>query len=267
MERNASPFESRFNIPIKRNVARKRFRARVFNTIYEYFPALNITPLEYRFQDIARHVANRLGQHFDRELPDPGNEFAELLKFLEALYDAFSLYAYPQQEQIEEAVNLALWWSEIDLGIQWKKGIFIPSGAKLLDEQLVNESLLWLADNRYENVRIPFQNGLKTFLEINKDSSRLDAVVLNMYKAMEALAKIVTGRSSKDLSANTELLINKLKLNRFYANTLNNYIKYANEYCRHGGGESKPEVVLNPNEVETFIYITGIFIRLASKQI
>jgi hypothetical protein len=86
-----------------------------------------------------------------------------------------------------------------------------------------------------------------------------------MYEALEALAKIVTGRPDKDLSANRELFIKKVKASDEYKQLLKDYIDYANKF-RHAvkEGESRPK--LTEKEAESFIYLTGLFIRLAIPQ-
>ena len=82
-----------------------------------------------------------------------------------------------------------------------------------------------------------------------------------MYEAVEALAKIVTGRPNKDLSANTEMFISKLKVSNHYKTLLKDYIAYGNEF-RHAEDEVMPRPPLSEPEVESFIYLTGLFIRL-----
>ena len=83
-----------------------------------------------------------------------------------------------------------------------------------------------------------------------------------MYEALEALTKIVTNRPEKDLSANQELFIKRLKASEPYKKILKDYIEYANEF-RHAqkAGEKRPDV--SEAEVESFVYLTGLFVRLA----
>ena len=154
---------------------------------------------------------------------------------------------------------------ETDLGIEWKDGHFWRSGAKLLDEELVNEPLRWLADPRYINVLAPFQKGLSHYLEANKDPNKLSDTITDMYEALEALAKIVCG-NKKDLSANRQRFISELDLSQYYNKMLDDYIGYANEF-RHGTEPGKVKIKPKPNEVEAFIYTTGLFIRLAIQQL
>lgn len=83
-----------------------------------------------------------------------------------------------------------------------------------------------------------------------------------MHEALEALSKIVTGKQNKDLSANAELFIKKIKATDPYKKILKEYIDYANKF-RHAPGKGKSKPLPSESEVESFIYLTGLFIRLA----
>jgi hypothetical protein len=98
--------------------------------------------------------------------------------------------------QLDSDIVEIIHLSEVDLGISWQRGVFLKKGAQILDEKLVNESLRWLADARYKTVLVPFQKGLSHLLEGTKDSQRFGDTVTDMYEALEAMAKIVTGKST-----------------------------------------------------------------------
>lgn len=78
------------------------------------------------------------------------------------------------------------------------------------------------------------------------------------------MAKVVLGRD-KDLSAR-ELFINKLNPSGYYKGMLKDYIEYANEF-RHAAEPAARRKPPLPNEVEAFVYTTGLFIRLAIQQL
>jgi len=71
---------------------------------------------------------------------------------------------------------------------------------------------------------------------------------------------IITGRPDKDLSANRDLLIKKFSLGERHKRLLKEYINYANEY-RHA--VDQPRIAVGASEAESFVYLTGWFIRLA----
>ncbi|MBI4303106.1 MAG: hypothetical protein HY665_02040 [Chloroflexi bacterium] len=196
-----------------------------------------------------------------------GTDFHSCLKSLEALYRTFSgnssysEYAAKVRSSIEYAISLC----ETDIDVEWRDGVFWPSGAKLLDVALVNENLKWLADKGYHGVLGPFEKGLRHFLEAQQHSERLADTVTDIYEAVEALAKVVTGRDN-DLSGNAELFISKLELSDYYRKMLKDYIDYANDY-RHAAKLGEKKKPLIRNEVEAFIYTSGLFIRLVVQQI
>jgi hypothetical protein len=139
-------------------------------------------------------------------------------------------------------------------------GIFIKNGAGLLDEALVNEPLRWLADSRYENVLVPFRMRLEHFLQGDKKPERLADAVTDMYESRPWL-KIVTERPSSDLSANRELLSRSLDY-QSPTRMLKKYIDYGSTF-RHAGDGTKPKTWPASYEADAFVYLTGLFIRLA----
>ena len=82
-----------------------------------------------------------------------------------------------------------------------------------------------------------------------------------MYESIEALAKIITGREGKDLSANAELFLSKIKTSSKYRVILKDYIDYANDF-RHPPEEGAARKPINEHEAESFVYLTGLFIRM-----
>lgn len=154
--------------------------------------------------------------------------------------------------------------SEIDLGVSWQPPAFLRTGAKLLDEALLNEPLRWLSDPRYKSVYDPFAKGLSHYLEATSKPERLADVVTDMYEAIEALARITTGKD-KDLSGNREAFIKAAKLSDHYKQLLRNYVEYGSEF-RHAVRLGRPRPPLTEPEIEAFVYLTGLFIRLAIRQ-
>jgi hypothetical protein len=265
-------FHQRFNIQVNADDVRARFIKRTLNMINGVLPLLERTLLDRDKPGYVRealiHVATRLGVEYkwDKLFSDyAGTDFHSCLLALESLYQYFSQTESKEYaERVDSSIRPAISLMETDIGIEWRDGAFWPSGAKLLDEALVNENLKWLADKGYHDVLSPFEKGLRHFMEAQQKPERLGDTVTDIYEAIEALAKAVTGRD-KDLSSNAELFISKLELSDYYKKMLKDYIDYANDY-RHAaklGGKKKP---LIRNEVEAFIYTSGLFIRLAVQQ-
>lgn len=255
------PFHERFDIQFGIDEARRRFMNRVKNRIFRNFFKAQITRDTIQ-RVVLWQVANALGKEYE-SLYDfewyVEDDFHTCLRVLEVSYNA--LKSKKQREELSFLINCILEESEIDLGVNWQNGKFIRTGAKLLDQKLVNEPLRWLSVPKYKNIYAPFAKGLSHFLEAEKRPELLSDVITDMYEALEALSKVVTGRK-KDLSANAQLFIKKINASQHYKSILKEYISYANEF-RHAREEGKERPTLSLSEVESFIYLTGLFIRLA----
>jgi len=238
----------------------ERFVNRVHNEIFSsYF---------MRFPDNDRYhiklaVASALGDKYEyHQSLDAliGSDFQRNLQFIEAFY-AFLHDNQREANRLSRLVQYLLSQSEVDLGIEWKSGQFFRKGAALLDEVLVNDPLRWLRTAGYQSVLNPFENGMSHYLAANGKAELLTVVIADMYESVEALAKIETERN-KDLSANRESFVSKVSASDAYKKLLKEYITYASIF-RHATkeGENKPQI--SEREVESFIYLTGVFIRLA----
>lgn len=166
-------------------------------------------------------------------------------------------------EKIEEAIGYA----KVDLGIRFdtEEGIFYPSGDKELDEKLVKEPLRDLDTLGREEVSKVWKRGLRALLKSQGDHDELKDVVRDAYEALEAFAKIVCN-NDRDLSGNRDRFISALNLNPYYQKMLKEYINYANEF-RHAEKQQKPRPDLDYSEVEAFVYLTGLFIRLGIEKL
>lgn len=265
-------FHERFDIELDIEDVKVHFMNSVRNYYFEV-----IRDWETPNKIICLKIANKLGVKIESkpfvDLPlnyrvfiesyitDNPDDFYNCLKAIEATYAAISQH---EKEALNQIIYDILDESEIDLGITWKDGMFLRTGATELDQNLVNNPLEWLSDSRYKDVYTPFKRGLNHFVRAEKYPDLLPDVIKNVYEALEALSKIVTERYNKDLSANAELFIKKIDASEAYKRILKEYIDYANK-IRHAPrkGRKKPE--LSINEVESFVYLTGLFIRLAIK--
>lgn len=246
-------FHDRFGIKIDSEEARRRFVNRAFNVFLEGLDG-----------EIKRGIATVIGQRyaFDEDIEDIiEDDFFNTLQALEVIYN--NALDGREESEIKESIQLIISESESDLGIRWEKGHFMPSGAKLLDEKLINDSLRWLSDKKYNSVLGPFSKGLEHFMHSGKRPDLLSDVITDMYEALEALAKIITERD-KDLSGNAELFIKKLGVSDSYKRLVKEYISFANEF-RHASKKGAEKPKLSIPEVESFMYLTGLFIRLATK--
>jgi hypothetical protein len=267
-------FHERFDIEVSLDEAKRRFVNRVDNLIFsELLSEALSSNTRVSFK---RKIVAALGETYEsRSISNyVSGDFYKTLHALEAFYDAFfspGPYLVDNYELLarrecktllEEYIVRFLVGAEVDLGVRWENGCFVKTGAVLLDKSLVNDVLHWLRDKSYEDVLTPYEKGLRHFLEVEKRPEVLPDVITDMYEALEALAKIITNRPNSDLSANTELFIKAVKASDAYKNMLKEYIDYANRF-RHSPRPARPRPSLSIPEVESFIYLTGIFIRLA----
>ena len=209
---------------------------------------------------LERHICSKLGERWNGIgclSSVVKSDFEKCLQAIEALY------GHPNYADLaHDGITSILQDAEIDIGIRWEKGRFLPSGAPVLDEKLVNDVLGIPSSSQYKGVSDSFKKGLDQFLNSIKKPELLVDVLRDMYEALEALAKII-GNNDRDLSANREKFVSELKLADSYKRMLKEYIEYANEFARHAGPDGKQKPLPSRKEVEGFMYLTGLFIRLA----
>ncbi len=254
-------FHERFKIQVNIGEAKGRFVNRVHNAIFsDFLYSLDDTSrTQIRTQVLTilgikevSYPATSLEEYF-------GKDFWTNVQAVEALF-----HVVPSHDQGSLARQIAaiMELSEVDLGIRGEKDRFLPAGSPLLDEKLINDVLGCLSPPEFKGVLTPFTKGLEHFLRSMNKPELLPDVVTDMYEAVEALAKLVTGRD-KDLSSNAEAFISKVKLSEDYKPMLKDYINYANKVGRHAGERGQAKAPLSKKEVEAFVYQTGLFIRLA----
>lgn len=254
-------FHERFDIDVNFDDAQERFVNRVYNEIWLSFFLSLYDNDRYR---VHRSVATAIGERYQfhqsiHELI--GQNFLKNLQGIEALYEGLERGGSYRRD-IEAIVRKLIATSELDLGIEWNSGKFFRKGATVLDDALVNDPLHWLKDQGYESVLKPFEKGLRHLLEAHSRKELFGDVITDMYESVEALAKIVTGRADRDLSANREMFLSKINASDKYKEILKKYIDYANDF-RHAAKEGEPKPSVTEHEVESFVYLTGLFIRLA----
>jgi len=258
-------FHERFKLPTNLNEEQRRF----VQAIKNLFQTDKLDDREYhQITQIPRDkVKEALASYFGKALDYYKtvqdyipSDFLGCLEALGVIYK--SIYAQ-NQRQLDLHIQKLLKESKIDLGVKFESGQFFPEGSKLLDEKLVDDVLNCLIPKKHKNILDPFKRGLERYLESTKDKSKLKDTIENIYEALEAFAKFFNN-NDKDLSGNKEQLIKNLKLNKYYKEMLSQYIEYACMF-RHAIRQKIPRPELNKNEVEAFIYLTGLFIRLGIK--
>lgn len=259
MERMSSVFHKRFDIKVDLKEAHRRFVNRAQNLI---FSGLLFQFKE--FEEIRMEIASTLGEEhvYQKDVQDyTQKDFIRTLQAIEAFWRALRSNHWDTAE-LEAIVNRLIMESEVNLSIYWKEGEFFREGAPILDQKLVNDVLGWLESSHFDSVVGPFQKGLKHLLNSDRRPELRPDVITDMYEALEALAGAVTNRPEKDLSANRELFLSKVGASESYKQLLKDYIEYANDF-RHAATAESPRPKITLKEAESFVYLTGLFIRLA----
>ena len=187
-------------------------------------------------------------------------DFDRYLLILESIYKYIDVHYVSEKKAgefayLNDGINDFLKKSETDLGIFWKDGKFYPSGSKLLDEKLVVDVLDWLND--FPDERNDFKKALKAHLE-----KRSNDAIGDCYNCIEGVVRKIL-KNTKVLDNNKEELVTKLGFSQDWKSLVVNFIKYANEYKRHA---SEVRHKANPDEVESFIYLTGLITRMCIKK-
>ena len=251
-------FHRRFRVSVSSEEAERRFVERALLYVFRSEPVCGATYYSSREYEVLVAVAVQLGERLY-----PHTEFRDLIKgdfhrCLEALEALYWTVREHHREQVEGLIDSLIENSEVDLAVRWRDGAFWPAGARQLDEELVNENLDWLASPDWITVLQPYEKGLKDLLQAHRQPARLADVITDMYEALEAAAKIVTGRD-KDLSKNRDGLLRRLNAVELKG-ILAAYIEYANAY-RHASKPGQPRKQQPGADVETFVYLTGVFLR------
>lgn len=250
-------FHERIGLKLEIDEARRRFMNRVANSVYPLIDHLVREQLRRRM--LRGAVAYDLGERSGPSLQGLANgDFARTLEVLEAV----QRHLRPEDRlQVRAAIAKALDASEIDLGIRWSRDAFSRSGAPPLDAAVVDDVLGRLERPELESVRVPFAKALAHLLRsTNHHELRADAVT-DAYEALESMAKIATGKNG-DLSKIQEQFVRELAISSDLKPVLKAYIAYAGNY-RHGSGDT-PKLLPSDREAEAFVYLTGVFLRLAT---
>lgn len=181
------------------------------------------------------------------------DDFYRTLQVVCLLYQYFSDNNKNRQKlnSIDKSIKMAFSLSGVDLGIKWSKGMFYPSGAKNLDERLIEDPFDWLED--YPDEKRDFLGAIAAYTNKN-----LGEVVINCYLVVEGLVRAVL-KNKKVLENNKEELFKNIDLSQEWKSILDKYISFANEFKRHASNKRHK---INPLEVEAFLYFTGLLVRL-----
>lgn len=132
------------------------------------------------------------------------------------------------------------------------------SGAELLDNHLIKDSLHWLS--KYPEVRKLFANALEKYSEYNQTDENARTIYDDLRASLEKLVKLILG-NSKTLENNKNEIEEWLKgkgthkqVIKIFSNILNSYIVFMND-VKHVSN-------YNSNDLEFMVYQTAIMMRM-----
>jgi len=256
----------RFRIKLEIKDAQEKFKNKINNIL---FYSKIFSGEAFDFRNIIFQFCNRYGLSYE-ELPIDlyikslfeVKDFTEYILRLDTLLNVLFEENKPIAKQFAITIQHALDDSPLDLNLRIVRktnGYQIwPKGSKLLDRSLVDDVLSILKPKKFEKVIIAFKNGLKEFLEGNKDSSKYSSAVRNMQLALDELSKVLL----KDKNVGFKHLIKdknwrKTGLNKYFRGICNQYNEMIDKMFKH-----KAQTKYNYAEIEAIIYMTGLLIRV-----
>jgi len=161
------------------------------------------------------------------------------------------------KEALYKEINEDIELSTLSIRLKKTKSgnyILYPSGAKLLDENVVNDALDWLDD--YPKVYDSFKSALEKYEKHKYTRNLID----DLRFSLESLLKKIL-HNRKGLENQTKPLGQYLKgkevskeIRNMFRELINEYGKYQNEHAKHNDS-------IGEFEVEFIIYLTGTFMR------
>jgi len=143
----------------------------------------------------------------------------------------------------------------IELKLVNSEIVLYKSGAKLLDENTVNDNLDWLV--QFPPIYDTFKQGLTEFGVIGRERQVID----NLRLSLELLLKEKLN-NSKSLENQQAELGKYLKSKSISSEISNMYWVIIDYYSKYQNNKIKHSSDANPGEVEFILYLTGTLMRL-----
>ena len=190
------------------------------------------------------------------------DNFKNFIRALQILFWVLEEENYTKLKELAKEVEQASQLTPaFAFRVAFRKGkvTLYPSGAKLLDQKMVDETLEWLQD--YPNVVQHYKKALQIYME--KGKSHYRELLDNLRLTVEQLLRKILG-NRKSLENQEGILPQWLKqrgthqeiVNMFRTMLFNRFAPFQNERVKHNVDQ------YSDAEVEFLIYLTGIFVRL-----
>lgn len=266
-------FNQLFSIPISKEEEMDKFVQRVNQTI---FSDIKDNPYPASYESIFKNICYYLGINHQDEIRKKNrdnygysliipslrsltnDDFYKTLKMIVLLYKYFDDNE-EWKNKISKWVTIAISNAEKDLGIRWSDGMFYSSGAEFLDEHLIDDIIGVLQTEDRKAILIAYKKGLKEFWESRSDRNKFKNVIRDMQLSLDEASKVLIS----DKNVGFQYLLkdkkwDKIIANKYYQKIFFQLNELADKLVKHKSDEEFDII-----EIETFIYLTGIFLRVA----
>lgn len=150
---------------------------------------------------------------------------------------------------IEQALRLC------NIQVNFTKEKFYPSGARLLDEKLVNDNLNWLND--YDNAYQEYEKALRLYM-LGED---IRLIVDSLRLCLETFLKEFFNKNKHldNIKTDYRQFLKQrgiaIEIRNMFESAISFYIEYNNDKAKHNNK-------VYEQEVEFLIYQTGVFLRM-----
>ncbi len=181
------------------------------------------------------------------------NEFTDFLFLIQALFSNPQI-SRTKKNKFANKVKDAVIISGLQIDILTVKNDFIiyPAGAKILDENLVNDPLSWIS--HYPQVYGTYKQALSFLKEQNKQREVLDNLRLSLELLLKHILQNNSSLENQKSALGQYLKQQSHEIRNLFITLIDYFCKYQNDRVKHGIGYKQ-------NEVELILYQTGVLIR------
>ena len=273
-EQRVKEYESRWNVPERnkkkslekfknrfQNIIEKR-RDLNYETTVEFYNMVGEN-ISFKEDDSYKILLRTHYEHYVTKVLKKVNDFNEYMITIQKLF--WSLEKNRQFKTIDDLFSdfrdILIMSPGIEISINKSNHevIIFPSGANLLDEEIINHDLLWLEP--FPQVQRLFQKSLSDFLSYENDPVVVRTILDNLRASLEKLIQLILD-NNRTLENNQKAIKDWLSSKGVNSNiigslrNITHYIELMND-VKH-----TKEIEYLKFEIEHMIYQTGVFIRL-----
>lgn len=260
-QRRMKSFAARWNIPVEEEEFRRfthRFAHLLANSTKEYIASRSLEE-RYCFLLGEPDEYDRWGSIASNALWG-SSDLAQFVLVLQRILWIIEDYDDPPLDDLVVSLREAIRISQsigIRVARRGNRVTLYPAGAKLLDEKIVNENLVWLEG--HPQVAKTFEEALKIYQ--SGDAAKYRNLLDNLRHSVEQLLKAVL-KNQKPIEKQRDLLLPWLRSQGVHQQVVNMYCDLLDRFALYQNDAVKHNEKWVPAEVEFMIYLTGTFMRL-----